>query len=497
MNDEQGRLLPRHETGVRGLSRTARAAVAGFGIASFGMATFGMASLATPAFAQSAGPRPVGAESDEINPKIAAGVIKPAATPGFNGPLATFAAPLAAKGITFHVIALDFAEVNPSAGLQRGRGANSAYIIEGVDFDLAKLWGLPGTSLHYENVFFAGVRNLNIAPQIGDSTVGYQPPFTPRIARLSRATVEQKLLGGRLDVEAGMTHPGYYYSLFNCDSINTCFQSILFLNAGYTSYKFAVPGANVAYSITPSLYVQAGAFAVQPNANFHVGYDFPDEKYNGVIGIAEIGQKTDFSSDPYPFKIALTGFINTSDHTDFNAATAFTGTGHTVSGTSGVVLEGEKVIWRRDGGSELGNPTPTALKLYGSIGTAVDSTIPVQSDMYVGLTLLSPFVGRPADRFGLKFNWERLNANYAQYLTAANVVSGGAGSPYDRNKFIFEANAHLQLPLGMAFEPVIQYAVNPNSYYNPLTPTKAHNGVYLGGTYVVPIGVILGLAAAS
>ena len=177
-----------------------------------------------------------------LSPKLARGAVKPAVAPGFNGPLATFAAPLADKGVTFHVLALDFVSANPSVGLQPGHVAHSAYIIEGVDLDLTKLFGMPGTSLHYENIFFAGVRNLNIAPQIGDVNTGYPPPFTPRIARLSRATVEQKALDGKLDVEIGATHPAYYYAAFQCSSINSCFQYLLYINAGYTSYGFAVPG---------------------------------------------------------------------------------------------------------------------------------------------------------------------------------------------------------------------------------------------------------------
>ncbi|QXX76745.1 carbohydrate porin [Methylovirgula sp. HY1] len=422
-----------------------------------------------------------------------------AAPSAFNGPLATFAGPLAAQGITFHAVALNFSEVNPSLGLAPGHAANSLYVIEGVDADLGKLMGLAGTSLHFENMFFPATENLNIAPQIGDSQVGYQPPYTPRIARLSRATIEQKAFDNRLDVEVGATHPGYYYALFNCSSINTCFQDMLYLNAGYTSYGFAVPGGNVSYAISPSIYVETGAFAVQPGANSHIGYDFPNETYDGALAMAEIGRRATFSMEPFPWKISLTAFVNTANHLDYTAATASNGAASTVSGTSGMVLQGEKVVWRQDGGSDVGNKTPMALKLYGSFGWAFDSTIPVQGDTWVGATLMSPFAGRPSDTYGLKFNWQRMNANYTSYLTAANFVSGGPGflSPYRRDSYIFEANAHLQLPYGMAFEPVVQYEINPNSYFNPLTPARARDGVYIGGTYVIPLGTLLGLQASN
>ena len=451
-----------------------------------------MLAPASEAMAQDADPRPPNASNEQVNPKVIPGLVKPDTAPGYSGPLATFAGPLAAKGITFHVLDLDFGQTNPSLGIAPGHGSNSNYTIVGVDADLGVLAGMQGTSLHFENVFFSGVKNLGLAGQIGDSQVGYQPPYTPRVARLSNATIEQKLVDGRLDITAGITHPGYFYGTPNCNSINSCFQDMFYFNAGWTSPLFAVPGANVSYQATHDIYVEAGAFAVQPGANVHVGYDFPDERYDGVIGMSEIGSKTDFDNDPYPHRVSLTGFFNTANHIDYNALTAAGAMPQTQSSTSGVVLQGQKIFWRKDGGSEK-TSAPTALGVFASVGEALDSTIPIQSDIWVGTTLYSPFAGRPADRFNLKFNWQRLNPSYTQYLSTAYTIASGINNPYRRDAYVFEASAHLQLPLGCAFEPVFQYEINPNSYFNPTSAVKAKDGVYLGATLVVPVGIILGL----
>jgi len=456
------------------------------------VALLSLVSATERATAQESSPRPPSASNEQESPTVFPGLVKPAATPGFSGPLAFFAAPMAAKGITFHILDLDFAETNPSLGLQPGHGANSNYTIAGIDADLGVLAGLEGTSLHFENVFFSGVKNLSIAAQIGDSQVGYQPPFTPRVARLSNATIEQQLVNGRLDVTVGITHPGYFYGVPNCNSINSCFQDLFYYNAGWTSPLFAVPGANVSYKATSDLYVEAGAFAVQPNANEFVGYDFPDERYDGVVGMSEIGSKTDFDSDPYPHRYSLTGFFNTANHLDYNAASAFGGTTQNQPGTSGVVVQGQKIVWRQDGGT-VKSSAPTAIGVFGSFGAAIDSTTPISSDMWVGTTLYSPFAGRPADRFNLKFNWQRLNPSYDQYLSGSYLNASGINNPYKRDQYVFEASAHLQLPLGCAIEPVFQYEINPNSYFNPTSPVKARDGVYLGSTLVVPVGIILGL----
>jgi porin len=463
-----------------------------------GLSFAALFGLTSGAFAQQGvAQAPPGAQSGDVNPNLVVGLVKPDASPGFNGPFAPIFAPLAANGYTFHALALDFVQGNPSAGLVTGRYSNSTYFIVGGDIDLGKTLGFQGASLHYENTFFGIVENLNLAPQIGDSQVGYQPPFTPATAWLSVMTLEQKFFDDRLDFEIGKTHPDRYYALPNCDSINSCFQDLLYLNAGWTSPQRGVWGANLSYKTDSPIYAEVGVFSGSPGPNTQTGYRwFDQENPQGVIGMAEIGSKTTFKTAPFPGIYSLTGFLNTTPHQDFNIATAFGGPTNNKDATTGVVFQGEQIVWRADGGLEK-NLTPTAIALYGSAGSAIDSTAPIQADVYVGAKLMSPFAGRPGDRFGIKFNWERLNPNYADYLAAANFSAGGSGAPISRDKYIFEANAHLELPEGLAFEPVVQYLINPNSFFNPVTAARPKDGVYIGGTLVVPLGILLGIAAPS
>ncbi|PNG24891.1 porin [Methylocella silvestris] len=455
-------------------------------------------SMASAAFAQEGvGQAAPGASPEDVNPNLVVGLEKPVAKPGFNGPLASIFVPLAAQGYTFHALAIDFVQGNPSAGLVTGRYSNSAYFIVGGDADLGKIAGWQGASLHYENTFFGIVENLSIAPQIGDSTVGYQPPFTPPTAWLSIMTFEQKLFDDHLDFEIGKSHPDRYYALPNCNSINSCFQDILYENAGWTSPQRGVWGANLSYKFDVPVYAEAGVFSGSPGANSQTGYRwFNQEDPQGVIAMGEIGWKTTFATNPYPGAYSFTGFYNSQSHVDNNVATAFGGVAKTRNGTSGVVLQGDQVVWRADGGTEK-NPTPTAISLYGSAGFALDSTVPISTSVYGGAKLMSPFAGRPADNFGVKFNWSQLNPNYNQFLAASNFVAGGSGAPFNRNKYIIEANAHIALPAGMAFEPVFQYVINPNSFFNPSTATRPKDGIYVGGTFIVPLGLMLGIAAPT
>ena len=452
---------------------------------------------ATSATAQSTAQNPPpGANDQEVNPKVVPGLVKPnPVQTGRKGPLATFADKAADEGFVFHAISADFFEANPTAGLQPGHVENSTYNILGVDYDLSKRMGLAGASLHYETTIFTFNRNFPFLGQIGDTMLGFQGTQNPKAATISVATFEQKWLGDRLDFEIGRTNAVRYYGLPQCQSLDSCFQDILYYNAGFVSPQYSVYGANLSYRITPDLYVQAGAFG--DDGNPRIGYDIDQEVYKGVLGIAEIGRRTSFADDLYPSGVALTGFFNTSPHADLNRFTPLTPTpaigAQTIDGTSGAVLQAQKIVWRADGGRNAEDANPTALNLYASAGTGLDSTQPILAHIFAGATLQSPFAGRPADRVGVKFSYERINSNYAQYLAAANFVAGGTGAPFNPNKYVAELNAHIQLPAGLAFEPVFQYAVNLNSFYNPATALRPRDGIYVCGVLIIPVGALLGL----
>ncbi|WP_284211541.1 carbohydrate porin, partial [Methylobacterium brachythecii] len=210
----------------------------------------------------------VGKTQARTDPAIAE---KAAAAPVRVGPLADWANGMAAAGFTFDINMYDFYQANPSAGLRPGNQSNSAYFVLSMTADMQKLAGIAGGSINFTETFFGLVRNTNLAGAIGDTTMGYQPPFTPNDTRLSLLTYQQKLLDDRLVVEFGRTHPGRYYGLPNCNSINTCFQDLFYFNAGFTSPLFAVWGGNVSYKLSENTYIQAGAFTVNPGTNFLSG----------------------------------------------------------------------------------------------------------------------------------------------------------------------------------------------------------------------------------
>ena len=227
-----------------------------------------------------------------------------------------------------------------------------------------------------------------------------------------------------------------------------------------------------------------------------MGYDVFNTDYAGTLLMGEVGVRTSFADTAYPYNVSLTGYRSSAKHNEFFASTATTGISRVVKGTDGFVVQADKIVWRADGGRDTDNGSPMALKLFSSVGISTDRTTPVQANAFFGVTLLSPFLGRN-DRISVKIDWERISSNFRGYITAANGLAGGPGllSPYKRDNFVLGATAHVELPLGMAVEPIVQYAFSPNSYYNPNSAVKAQEGVYLGLNFIVPIGTITGISA--
>ena len=79
-------------------------------------------------------------------------------------------------------------------GLLPGHAENSLYNVFGVDWDLSKVSGLTGTSLHYETTIFAANAGVGrtgasgLLGQTGVSLIGYQGTFNTKTAVLSLAT---------------------------------------------------------------------------------------------------------------------------------------------------------------------------------------------------------------------------------------------------------------------------------------------------------------------
>ena len=164
-------------------------------------------------------------------------------------------------GIDFHGIAFDHFLANPTAGSVPGQTNNLFVFRPAADFDLQKLVGIPGGNVHLGLSFFGLRADIpQIITQAGGVMTGFQTTPSTQTNLLSVLTYEQRFLDGRLSIEAGRTNVYNYFLLPNSLDPFTHFSSTFQVVGDFNSNPYPVWGGRATYRITPTWYVQAGAF---------------------------------------------------------------------------------------------------------------------------------------------------------------------------------------------------------------------------------------------
>jgi len=446
---------------------------------------------------------PPGRSLREINPQVEPAVTAPPPRPVPVGPLAPIGAALEASGITPHLLLIDAYFNNFDMGVIKGVSSNTNLVIMGADFDMAKLAGIQGGSIHFLEALLTLRQSINNAyVAYADVTAGWEPIFPYSTNQLSVLTYEQSLLDGDLTVEFGRSNPNRAFNLPVQGNLTSNWNNVWYQSAGARVPVQGTWMARAAYRLSPQWYVGAGAYEDNPKAALQNGTVFDTSTSTGALALAQLGYKTDFATTAFPERYELLGFYNSSDRSNpavsaLGRSLVFNRTDPTItrSGSAGFILNGQKVLWRADSGADRSNLTPTALVGFGTVSAAPYGIVPVTADLSGGLILQAPDQSRPYDSYGIKIHWTQLSQNYQTFLRDANIISGGTGYFKSRNSIAYEVNSHWQLTPEISIEPTIQYFQNANNYYNPYSPKVAQDGWYFGATLVVGLGKIIGLSS--
>ncbi len=399
------------------------------------------------------------------------------------------------RGIDFHGVLLDRFLANPSAGSQTGNTYNLGIFRPTVDIDLEKLIGLPGGNIHVaENVFFlrSGIPSLLV--QTGGVIDGYQTTPLNGKTVLSLLTYEQKLLDGRLSIEAGRTNVHRYFFIPNSLDPFSYDSPALNANADFNSFPFGVWGGKVTYRLTPAWYVQAGAFEDNYRRAVNKPYVLGTRDASGAQVLGEVGYRTEFDTDPYPANMELGFLWNTRGNELTNRkGTSLTATPATVAanypGGGVIFFQGGKVVWRGAGG---GFGPPKNVQVFGSLNVAVEKPQPLDMDALLGVNFTGFIPGRPLDAFGLQGRYQRLSQIEASFEQRARRRVGSLDLVQPCNSLAFEAIARIAVAPGTTLSPFVQYYVNPDNYEVPFQRNRGQDGFMAGIFGTIALGPALG-----
>ncbi|MGE4481928.1 carbohydrate porin [Acidocella sp.] len=392
------------------------------------------------------------------------------------------------NGINWRAIVLYNFVDNVSGGINTGSRMTNGIFDLGADADLNKLVGWQGATVHFDQDLFFLRSNESWSADMGDATVGYQPPHLFRGNYLSRFTIEQSLLNDRLDVEVGRTNLSRYFLTSNntgdCNQLLTCFKNIWAFDAGISTPVYGTWSGRVKYDITPDLYLQAAATEDNKLDLYTGGWTWNTNTATGTTVVGEIGYDRGFDETAYPTRIELLGFHNTSPVTDELS-------GYKHNGSSGMFATFDQYVWRKDGGATH-NPHGTALAVFAGGGEGFNAYDPIGAEAYVGTTLQAPFADRPFDSYTFQMHWSDLGSTEAAYLAKENAANGGSGKPFN-GTYVLDWHAQIGVVKGVFVQPSLEYVINPNNYYNP-TAKRARNAVVVGATLIMNLGAIMGFA---
>ncbi|TMV88614.1 carbohydrate porin [Thioclava sp. BHET1] len=400
--------------------------------------------------------------------------------------------PLRSLGITPNLTLFGIYMANPSMGQKTGMDEAAAILSFGADFDLNKLMGFHGASLHFEGIYVPTPHNNGTFGRgVGDVLIGHAGPFIPKRWHLTQLTYEQKLLDNRLDFSIGVDNAGKYFGVAMCNQFFLCQGSTLMNGVGMNPPPYSNLSARAAFHLTPELTAQIGFWRDNAAFPFSTGLQgwggtvvTPDgvtiQKPNSSLYLANLVYATDPKTDLYPRRYEVMLYHNNAVQTD-------PASGATHKGTSGIYLGGRQTVWRASD-----SPDATSVALYSSFYQSFDKRngFGVGNEVDAGLIVKGLFRSRPFDSYGLSFVRNHLTSSEQSYLVQQN----GGNYTVGPNEYAVGLNANMALGDGKLFvQPWVNYVWNVNTFQNPGYSGNPKSGGAIGVNFMVPLGKMLGL----
>jgi porin len=354
---------------------------------------------------------------------------------------------------------------NPVGGREQG-GAYAHEIALGADID-SKLFGWQGGTFHVLVTERAG-SSLS-KDKIGNILTVQEIYGDGQTVRLTELSYEQKLLNGRLDVEAGhintendfASSPVYFGDALWCEfqSNAICGTPIAApINSnGYVAYPASAWGARVKAYPLPDYYVEAGAYEVNPTLYTATnGWKIGTSGAQGVFTTVETGITVGRDGFLGNYRVGAY-YDNSTNRTVVGQATRFVPATSPVlqglpfaqrAGRYGGWLLADQMIEREAGGKR-------GIAVFAALEWGDKETALVNWYGETGLVRHGTFPGRDDDTLALGFAIASINGTIGAY-------SAARGGPDPTQEFILETNYGVQLAPWFNLRPGLQYVWHPS-----------------------------------
>ena len=389
-----------------------------------------------------------------------------------------FRTSLEAKGITLRGGYVSETAGNPLGGRRQGV-QDAQQIAFGADLNLARLVNIQGGEAH---VTFTSRAGQSLAATDIGNLISEQEIFGGgQNFRLAELSYLQSLFEDRLDTKFGRIHAAddFAHSPIYCYFQNNGFcgqPAGIPIDSGFTTFPVASWGGFLNLGLRSDLYLQAGAYEVNPSLNNSGnGFKLSTAGATGVITPFEAGWKAALGSDQLLGHYKAGAYYDNSAASDLGAPLA--GPPALISGRWGVYVLVDQTIYRKGPArAEPVNPVgppyrmellevaqaEKGLTVFGVFVYAHPDTALLEFYWEAGLLYLGTFRGRDHDSIGLAVNQSRLSNALIAAQNMRNLVMPGSVNVQSAESDI-ELNYRAELTPWFSLMPNIQYIVRPNA----------------------------------
>jgi len=357
---------------------------------------------------------------------------------------------------------------NVSGGQRRG-SAYAQQLRLGADFDMARIAGWTGATLH---VTINDRRGTGISSDYIGNRLPVQEVYGGLYTRLSEASIEQNLLADRLNLRLG------YFAMGNdlggmaigCQLVNAAFCAhplSMSGNSGWYNYPNARWGAAVRYKLAPELLLRTGAF--QNNPRLGEEHNAFKPFASGTVGTM-LPLEIEYAPGSAPHSTALPGHYKLGAYYD-SARVARQGETGTVGQRYGVYLLADQTVWR-DGANGRG------LALFGQFTANPRAASQITRWYVAGLVKTGTFAGRDADTLALGVAHAQLNPRLRAQAAESNPEIDGYTS-LPAGETVVELTYGVQPLPWLGVRASVQYIVDPGAFGYRSTPDALALGTQL------------------
>jgi porin len=342
---------------------------------------------------------------------------------------------------------------NVRGGLQRG-STYAQQLRLGADLDMERIAGWTGATLHFtiNDRRGAGVSSDYIGNRLPVQEV-YGGPYT----RLSEASYEQNLAGGRLNLRLGFFAMGNDLGgmAIGCQLVNAAFCAhplSLSGNSGWYNYPNARWGAAVRYRLRPELLVRSGIFQDNPRLGARENAFRPFAA--GTAGMM-LPLEVEYAPGSAPHSAALPGHYKLGVFYD-TARARRQGESGAVSGRYGMYLLADQMIVRQGRAGQ-------GLAAFGQLTANPRASAQITRWYAAGLVKTGTFEGRDMDTLALGVVQARVNPRLRASAADTDPQAGGyLSSPVGET--VVELSYGLQPLRWLGVRADVQYIVDPGAF---------------------------------